>query len=336
MSELISLGVDLGGTKTEAAVIARQGGVGAAVRKNDDFRVLARKRVPTGSERGYSGVLETIAALVRDTARDAGVDPKHVPIGVGMPGSVTRLGGLIKNSNTECLNGKPFRQDLSRLLGGRVLFDNDANCFALAEARCGAARDYVDGVVFGVIMGTGVGGGLVVRGRLWAGLQGLGGEWGHHAVGPWRRLDVAVEEPITGTGVTERPPCFCGKMGCVELYVSGSGVEREYKRRSGESRRLNELVERRDSDEHAGVLVDELVEAFGRGLANVIDILDPSAIVLGGGVSNLALLYGEGRSRVETYVCNGELQTPILRHELGDSAGVIGAALLDETGASGA
>jgi fructokinase len=335
MSEQISLGVDLGGTKTEAAVIARQG-VGASVRKNDDFRVLARRRVPTGSERGYASVLETIIELVRQTAREAGIDPKKIPIGVGMPGSVTRLGGLIKNSNTECLNGKPFRQDLARFLGGRVLFDNDANCFALAEARCGAAREYIDGVVFGVIMGTGVGGGLVVRGRLWGGLQGLGGEWGHHAVGPWRRLDAAVEEPITGTGLSERPPCSCGKMGCVELYSSGSGVEREYLRRAGESRKLSELVERRETDEHAAALVDELVEAFGRGLANVIDILDPSAIVLGGGVSNLELLYGEGRSRVETYVCNGELQTPILRHELGDSAGVIGAALLDETGSSGA
>jgi fructokinase len=336
MSDLISLGVDLGGTKTEAAVIARQGVGASSVRKNDDFRVLSRQRVPTGSERGYAAVLETIVELVRSTAREAGVDPKRVPIGVGMPGSVTRLGGLIKNSNTECLNGRPFRQDLARALGGRVLFDNDANCFALAEARCGAARGYIDGVVFGVIMGTGVGGGLVVRGRLWGGLQGLGGEWGHHAVGPWRRLDAIVTEPITGTGLTERPNCSCGKMGCVELYASGGGIEREYKRLSGESRRLAEIVERRDTDPTAGLLIDELMEAYGRGLANVIDILDPSAIVLGGGVSNLELLYTEGRSRVETYVCNGELQTPILRHELGDSAGVIGAALLDETGSSGA
>jgi fructokinase len=335
MSDLISVGVDLGGTKTEAAVIARQAG-GASVRKNDDFRVLARKRVPTGSDRGYAAVLETVIELVRGTAKEAGVDPKRIPVGVGMPGSVTRIGGLIKNSNTECLNGKPFRQDLARLLGGRVLFDNDANCFALAEARCGAARSFIDGVVFGVIMGTGVGGGLVVRGRLWGGLQGLGGEWGHHAVGPWRRLDAAVEEPITGTGLTERPTCSCGKMGCVELYASGGGIEREYRRRTGEGRRLAEIAERRATDETAALLVDELIEAYGRGLANVIDIVDPSAIVLGGGVSNLELLYTEGRSRVETYVCNGELQTPILRHELGDSAGVIGAALLDETGSSGA
>jgi len=335
MSELISLGVDLGGTKTEAVVIARNA-VGSAVRGNDDFRVLARQRVPTRSERGYAAVVETIVGIVQATAREAGVDAKQVPIGVGMPGSVTRVGGLIKNSNTECLNGKPFRQDLGRRLGGRVLFDNDANCFALAEARCGAARSYIDGVVFGVIMGTGVGGGIVVRGRLWGGLQGLGGEWGHHAVGPWRRLDAIEEQPITGTGLTERPYCSCGKMGCVELYASGSGVEREYRRRTGESRKLAELVELRATDDVAAALVDELIEAYGRGLANVIDILDPSAVVLGGGVSNLELLYGEGRSRVETYVCNGELQTPILRHELGDSAGVIGAALLDETGSSGA
>jgi fructokinase len=335
MNDLISLGVDLGGTKTEAAVIARQG-MGTTVRKNDDFRVLARQRVPTGSERGYQAVLETVVNIVRATAKEAGVEPKSIPIGVGMPGSVTRIGGLIKNSNTECLNGKPFRQDLARTLGGRVLFDNDANCFALAEARCGAARAYIDGVVFGVIMGTGVGGGIVTRGRIWGGLQGLGGEWGHHAVGPWRRLDAPEEEPISGTGLGERPICSCGKMGCVELYASGGGIEKEYRRRTGQSRRLAELVDRRATDTTAATLVDELVEAYGRGLANVIDILDPSAIVLGGGVSNLDLIYTEGRSRVETYVCNGELQTPILRHELGDSAGVIGAALLDETGSSGA
>ncbi|HSU38638.1 MAG TPA: ROK family protein, partial [Polyangiaceae bacterium] len=225
-------------------MIARQG-MGTTVRKNDDFRVLARQRVPTGSERGYQAVLETVVNIVRSTAKEAGVEPKSIPIGVGMPGSVTRIGGLIKNSNTECLNGKPFRQDLARTLGGRVLFDNDANCFALAEARCGAARAYIDGVVFGVIMGTGVGGGIVARGRIWGGLQGLGGEWGHHAVGPWRRLDAPEEEPISGTGLGERPICSCGKMGCVELYASGGGIEKEYRRRTGQSRRLAELVERR-------------------------------------------------------------------------------------------
>jgi fructokinase len=217
-----------------------------------------------------------------------------------------------------------------------VLFENDANCFALAEARCGAARSYVDGIVFGVIMGTGVGGGLVVHGRVWGGPQGLGGEWGHHAVGPWRRQGGERGLEIVGAGLSERPPCSCGKMGCVELYASGSGIEREYARRTKAPLKMTEIVERRASDPVAAALVADLLEAFGRGLANVIDIVDPSAVVLGGGLSNLDLLYTEGRERVGRYVFNDELETPILRHELGDSAGVIGAALLDEIGASGA
>jgi fructokinase len=334
MTELLSLGVDFGGTKIEAVVLARpsKSDAGAA----SSFRVLARRRAPTERERGYEAVLESTATLVRETAAEAGVDHKALTVGVGMPGSVTRKDGLVKNSNTECLNQRPFRQDLARLLGGRVLFENDANCFALAEARCGAARAHQDGLVFGVIMGTGVGGGVVIGGRVWGGPQGLGGEWGHHAVGPWRRPEAERGEPIAGAGLSERGPCSCGKMGCVELYASGGGIEREYAVRTGAPRKTKDLVERRDTDPVAGALIGEMLEAFGRGLANVIDILDPTAIVLGGGLSNLDLLYTEGRARVQCYVFNDELGTPIFRHELGDSAGVIGAALLGELGASGA
>lgn len=333
MTERISLGIDFGGTKIEAAVIARKAGAGS--HGEAGFRVLSRQRVPTERDRGYEAVLESTIGLVQSAAKEAGLDLATLPIGVGMPGSVTRRDGLVKNSNTLCLNGHPFRQDIEQRLQARVLFENDANCFALAEALLGAGRAYAhDGVVFGVIMGTGVGGGLIVRGRPWAGIQGLGGEWGHHAVGPWRRPGQGGE--VTGAGLSERPVCSCGRYGCLELYASGGGIEREYERRSGEPRRLSELLTRQATDEHARVLVDELLEAFGRGLANVIDILDPSAVVLGGGVSNLDLLYTDGRARVAKYVFNDELETPILRHELGDSAGVIGAALLHERGASGA
>jgi fructokinase len=332
MAEQISLGVDFGGTKIEAAVIGQNSGEG---RQGDvSFRVLAKQRVPTERDRGYEAVLETTLSVVRATAKEAGLDLETLPIGVGMPGSVTRRDGLVKNSNTLCLNGRPFRQDIEQRLKARVWFENDANCFALAEARLGAGRAYAEGVVFGVIMGTGVGGGLIVRGRPWAGIQGLAGEWGHHAVGPWRRPEQAGT--VSGAGLGARPVCSCGRYGCLELYASGGGIEREYTRRSGETRRLAELLERQATDAHASVLLDELLEAFGRGLANVIDILDPSAVVLGGGVSNLEILYTEGRARVAKYVFNDELATPILRHELGDSAGVIGAALLPERGASGA
>jgi fructokinase len=213
-----------------------------------------------------------------------------------------------------------------------VRFENDANCFAIAEARFGAGREHQGGVVFGVILGTGCGGGLVVRGRVWDGPQSLGGEWGHHAVGPWRKQGAPGREPMTGQGLSERPPCSCGKTGCLELYVSGGGAEREYARRAGTKKTLAQMVTARASDPHAGIVVGELVEAFGRGLANIIDILDPSVVVLGGGVSNLELLYTEGRARVAAYVFNDELTTEIVKHELGDSAGVVGAALLDEMG----
>jgi fructokinase len=332
MTDLVSIGVDMGGTKIEVAVLKRPGGAPLGSGK---FDVLARNRVPTDRDRGYDAVLETMAGVIRKTAGDAAVDEREVPVGVGMPGSITRREGLVKNSNTVCLNGRPFRADLSRMVGRAIAFENDANCFALAEAVLGAARAHVEGIVFGVILGTGVGGGIVIGGKVWSGPQSIGGEWGHHAVGPWRRrkdAHIRIEErPAAGDtawGLGERPVCYCGNTGCLELYASGVQVERDYERRSGQARKLAEIVSRRDADEHAGRAIDELLEAFGRGVANLIDILDPSAIVLGGGVSNLDLLYTEGRDRAAKYVFNDELLTPILKHDLGDSAGVFGAALL--------
>jgi fructokinase len=317
MSEktVVSLGVDLGGTKIEAAVIER--GV------HSSFRVLRRQRVPTHRERGYEAIVETTAQLVEQVARAQGLDLGRVPIGVGMPGAITR--GVVKNSNTVCLNGRPFHFDLMKRLGRALLFENDANCFALAEARLGAARAHEAGVVFGVIMGSGVGGGVVFGGKIWTGPQSLAGEWGHHAVGPWGD----DERPTPHAKLGWRPVCYCGKRGCLELYASGVAVEDDYQRRAGVRLSLAEIALRRDGDAHARAALEELLEAFGRGLANVIDILDPAAIVLGGGVSNLDLLYTDGVAHVARYVFNDELVTPILKHELGDSAGVLGAALLE-------
>jgi predicted NBD/HSP70 family sugar kinase len=299
--ERIALGVDLGGTKTEA-VVARL----------EPLEELARLRVPTERDRGYDAVLATTADVARRAAALAGVDLARVPVGVGMPGSVRR-DGMVKNSNTVCLNGRPFRQDLARALGRDVAFDNDANCFALAETKLGAARAHEAGVVFGVILGTGVGGGVVVRGEVWSGLHGIAGEWGHHAV---------------RAGAPDARPCYCGQRGCLEAYASGPAVEQHYAALSGARAPLAEIARRREDDAHARAAIESLVDAFGRGLANVIDVLDPSAVVLGGGVSNLDLLYTEGARRVARYVFNGELATPIVRHALGDSAGVFGAALL--------
>jgi fructokinase len=311
MNGRLALGVDLGGTKMEAVVVRAA--------EDGTVDVVTRRRVPTERDRGYEAVLGTACELVRATAASAGCDARSIPIGVGMPGGITRTDGLVKNSNTVCLNGRPFRSDLIEKIGRHVHFENDANCFALAEARMGAARAHRDGIVFGVIIGSGVGGGVVVAGKVWGGPQGIAGEWGHHSVGP----------------IGARPTCYCGQKGCVELYLSGIAVEHDYERRAGARLSLAEIVTLVDRDEHASAAVDEMLEAFGRGLANVIDILDPSAIVLGGGVSNLDVLYTEGVARVAKYVFNDELTTPILRHELGDSAGVLGAALLDESFGSG-
>jgi fructokinase len=296
------------------------------------FEVLLRRRVPTGGERGYEAVVETVLGLVRGVAAGIGVATSALPTGVGMPGAVTRREGFVKNSNTVCLNGRPFREDVSRALGRSVQFDNDANCFALAEALLGAGRHVEGGIAFGVILGTGVGGGIVIDGKTWPGLQGLGGDWGHHPVGPWRKQigGLATETHDIGLGLSERPPCFCGKMGCLELYCSGPAIEQDYRRRSGKTAKLPEIAALRGFDPHATAALDEMLEAFGRGVATLIDFLDPNVIVLGGGVSNLDFLYTEGVERVSRYVLNDELQTPIVRHELGDSAGVLGAALLAE------
>jgi fructokinase len=301
----LAVGVDLGGTKIEAVAL-ESGGV----------RELARMRVPTGQAEGYDAIVARTVKLIRDVIREAAGALPEVTVGVGMPGNVTRRDGLVKNSNTVCLNGRPFRQDLARALGLPIEFDNDANCFALAEAISGAGAPYRDGVVFGVIMGTGVGGGVVVRCEVWPGLQGIAGEWGHHAV--W-------------AGRPDARPCYCGQRGCLERYVSGPAVEDDYSARSGVRLSVSDIVSRRSEDEAAAAAVETFLDSFGRGLANLIDVLDPSVVVLGGGLSNLRLLADEGVQRVRRYVFNDELLTPIVRHALGDSAGVLGAALLGAT-----
>lgn len=298
----ISIGIDLGGTKTEAVVLHE--------RDDGGFDTALRKRIPTQSHRGYEAILETVAAFLAEIEAEAGLEAGKAPVGIGMPGGLTRE-GLVKNSNTVCLNGRPFRQDLARRLDRPVVFENDANCFALAETILGAGRPYREGIVFGAIMGTGVGGGIVIDGRIWDGLHGIAGEWGHHAV-------------FHGSG----PLCYCGRRGCLETFASGPAVEADYRERSGQALDLATIASLRETDEAAAQAIENLLEAFGRGLANVIDILDPTAIVLGGGVSNLDCLYDEGRKKVAHYVFNDELSTPILRNELGDSAGVLGAAIL--------
>jgi fructokinase len=288
------LGVDLGGTKIEGVVLG------------DDLTPLWRKRVPTESSRGYEHILERLGALAAEMLAQA---PGCTRIGVGTPGSLSRRDARLKNSNTTCLNGRPLAADLERRLGMEVVLENDANCFALAENLAGAGRGAR--VLFGVILGTGVGGGIVIDGRVWTGPQHLAGEWGHH------RIDPAG------------PECYCGGRGCVETLLSGPAVERRYEQASGQRQPLAAIVERaRGREPVARAVIDRLLEDFGRALANVIDILDPDVVVLGGGLSNIDELYGAGRDAVARHVFNDELTTPIRRNALGDSAGVIGAALL--------
>ena len=289
-----AIGIDLGGTKIEGVVL------------DETLAPTVRRRVPTERERGYEHILERVAGLVEELRPSA---PDAALIGVGTPGSLSARDGRLKNSNTTCLNGRPLQTDLERRLGLPVRLENDANCFALAEALAGAGRGHT--LVFGVILGTGVGGGIVHQGNLWTGPQHIAGEWGHHGVDP------------------EGPTCYCGRRGCVETLLSGPALEAAYRAAGGPAASVAEIAGRATGgDPTAGAALECYVESFGRALANVINILDPDVVVLGGGLSNLDVLYSSGRQAVARHVFNDELRTPIVRHQLGDSAGVIGAALL--------
>ena len=289
-----ALGIDLGGTKIEGAVL------------DEGLRAVHRVRVATERERGYDHIVGRVAAVVAALRPHA---PEARVVGIGTPGSLSARDHRLKNSNTTCLNGRPLLADLEQRVGMPVQLENDANCFALAEARGGAGQGC--GLVFGVILGTGVGGGLVIDGRVWAGPQHIAGEWGHHAIDP------------------AGPACYCGQRGCVETLLSGPALEAAYRAAGGAPASAAEIAARAAAGEAtAAAVMGRYLDCFGRALANVIDILDPDVVVLGGGLSNLDVLYTQGRDAVARYVFNDELTTPIIPNRLGDSAGVIGAALL--------
>ena len=288
------IGIDIGGTKIEGIVLAADGAE------------LARRRVPTERERGYDHIVARVAAMVTELRT---LVPDAHRVGIGTPGSLSARDGTLKNSNTVCLNGRPLRDDLARATGLEVVIENDANCFALAEVRAGAARGAR--VAFGVILGTGVGGGIVVDGRVWTGPQHVAGEWGHHRI------------------ADDGPPCYCGQRGCVETFLSGPAVERAYVDAGGDAVPASAVASRAASGEtRARAVLDRYVDRFGRALANVVNVLDPDVVVLGGGLSNLDVLYGAGVAAVARYVFNDELRTRIVRNALGDAAGVVGAAWL--------
>jgi len=295
-------GIDLGGTKIEGVIL----------RSASADNVLIRKRLDTEAEQGYRHIIGRIKLLIDNIAE--AVDDRPERLGIATPGSIDPLTGLLKNSNTTCLNGKPFLQDIQDALGIPIKIANDANCFALAETVMGVVPDAVPDakVVFGVIMGTGVGGGIIINGKPIDGKHGIGGEWGHIF------LDASGGK------------CYCGKTGCVEKVISGTALQHYYQERSGSFKMLQEIVERAESgmDVIATETIDRLVHFFGLGISTIINVLDPDAIVLGGGVGNIDLLYTEGVRQAALNTFNPRLETPFLRPKLGDSAGVFGAALL--------
>ncbi|HDX8368135.1 TPA: ROK family protein [Aeromonas dhakensis] len=296
-NRLLDWGIDLGGTKCECVVL-------------DGDEVLLRHRIPTERAGGYDHMIGQIAKLVAECADKLGQRPTL--IGMGTPGARDPQTGLMKNCNTTELNGKPFKEDLERRLGVPVLIANDANCFALAETHLGAVRQHHPSarVVFGIIMGSGVGSGIVINGRILNGHHGIAGEWGHNVLSP------------------DGPECYCGKRGCVETFISGPALEAWYEAKAKCRLPLAKIAAATAHDHVAKLTIDRLHLLFGQALANVVNILDPDVIVIGGGVGNVQSLYSVGRETILPFLFNPRFATPIIAPALGDSAGVFGAALL--------
>ncbi|NHZ86051.1 MAG: ROK family protein [Planctomycetia bacterium] len=292
------IGIDLGGTKIEGILLDKTG------------NILERKRIPTNRQNGYEYIIDKIANLISDLQVISKIE---TIVGICTPGTIAPHTGKIKNSNTVCLIGKPFKEDIESEIGCKINMDNDANCFAIAETKLGAAKNY--NIVFGVIIGTGVGGGIVINGKVHHGRMSIAGEWGHHTLYPDGNL------------------CYCGRRGCVETYISGPSLEKRWKELTGETQSLPYIIAGAEQlPKYKEKLYlkwkQELLRNFGIALANVIDILDPDIVVLGGGVSNIPFLYNEGIKSVYQNVFSDDVDTPILKNKLGDSAGVFGAAYL--------
>ena len=293
------LGIDLGGTKIEILALDAAG------------RECFRRRAPT-PHGDYAAILGTIVELVGEAERTLG---ERGSVGIGTPGSISRATGLLRGSNSVCLNGQPIRRDLERALARAVRITNDANCFALSEASDGAGRGAA--VVFGVILGTGVGGGIVIGGRVLDGPNAIAGEWGHNPL-PWPRDD-------------ERPgdTCFCGHFGCIETFLAGPALERDHARATGEVLTTHAIVERvRSGDAASTAILGRYEERLARALAHVMNILDPDAIVLGGGLSNIESLYVNVPKKWDPWVFSDRIDTRLLKHVHGDASGVRGAAWL--------
>jgi fructokinase len=290
------LGIDLGGTKTEIVALAADGGV------------TLRRRISTPKD--YDSLIRAVADLVTGVEAETA---SRGSVGMAIPGSESFGSNLIKNANTTYLIGKPLRLDLEKLLGRPVRLANDANCFALSEASDGAAAGAA--IVFGVIAGTGVGGGVVVDGKLLGGAHGIGGEWGHIPLPA-----PSIEE------VTTAPLCYCGKRGCLEVWCSGTGLAADFKRITGRDATAEQIAASDGAEERAAM--DRLIDRFARAMATMVNILDPDVIVMGGGLSNIDRLYRDLPLLVEKYGFNLGAPPRIVKNKHGDSSGVRGAAWL--------
>lgn len=302
MEQSFIWGVDLGGTKIEAVVIDTQ----------DDFNIIARERIATQAHLGYEVVLNNIKHLLDTVSKKHNI-PYH-RIGIGTPGSINPHTGKLRNCNSIYLNGRSFHKDLESKIGASVRISNDANCFAISEYKMGIIRDVIPDarVVVGVIMGTGVGSGVVVDGKIINGKNGIGGEWGHNF------LDESGGQ------------CYCGRMGCVETVISGPALERFYFKNSGEKQNLKNIVEayRLGHNKIAVKTMDRLFHFFSLAISNIINVIDPDAIVIGGGLGNIDELYTEVLEKLPQFVFSDYVETKFLKPKLGDSSGVFGAALL--------
>jgi len=292
------LGIDLGGTKIEAILL------------DSDGTIITRKRIPTLRDEGYEAIIDKIATLSKNILPQ---DDDYT-IGICTPGSISSKTGRLRNSNTVCLINKPIVEDLESVFNQKVFMENDANCFAYAEAILGAGKNYNS--VFGVIMGTGVGGGIVINRQIYHGRLHIAGEWGHTSL------------------VSDGNDCYCGQTGCVETVLSGPALEASWFLKTGEESSLKNISDQfllRDSMPPAAESwKNEFLNSFGHALGDVITLLDPDVIILGGGVSNIPFLYDEGLKRVYDHVFSDYVDTPILKNALGDSGGVFGAAFLPE------
>jgi fructokinase len=294
-------GIDLGGTKIEGVIL----------QPTEISNPIVRKRVDTESSKGYNHIINQIAKLVEAMKEQSGLQP--LKIGFGTPGVLDPILQTMKNCNSTALNGMPLKKDLEEKLKVPVVLANDANCFALAETRWGVVKERCPDaqIVFGIIMGTGVGGGIVINNQVWNGKHGIAGEWGHNF------LDESGGK------------CYCGKIGCVEKVISGPATERYYEKLTGEKIKLKDISKRyAEGDAAAKQTIERLCDFFGKAVSVVVDILDPDVIVIGGGVGNIDALYTDGVEALKKYIFNNRVDVPILKPILGDSSGVFGAAAL--------